>query len=111
MPTTPLYPCSKCKKEFNFDNVKYDSEKKLVCKQCFEKIESIKKKELPKEMPDANEPIHFLCLECKYKFSIKKGSQQNLKCPYCGRTRLMHVKKYKDENDLINESTSSKYDF
>ena len=112
MPLTPLYTCSKCKKEFNFGNIKYDLDKALICVQCLEKMEQLEKKErLKSEKQEQQEAVKFICVSCRFKFSFKKGSPNALKCPNCGKTKLMVVKKYKDENDLINDSMNPRFDY
>ena len=110
MPLSTLYTCTRCKREFNFDNIKYDENKKLICVECMEKNQKILNKKLAREKPEDSKPIDFICVSCRFKFSIRKDSQQNFKCPYCGKTKLMVVKKYKDENDLINDSMDSRFD-
>ena len=112
MPLTSLYTCSRCKKEFNFNNVKYDENKSLICVDCLKKKQKLEKKEkLKSEKPEEQEPINFICVSCRFKFSVKKGSQKTIKCPYCGKTKLMLVKKYKDENDLIKDSMDRRFDY
>ena len=112
MPTTALYTCSRCKKEYNFNNIKYDFDHSLICTYCMEKREQLQKKEeLKSERPKEQEPVKYICLSCKFKFSIKKGSAKALKCPYCSKTKLMVVKKYKDEDDLINDSADPKFNY
>ena len=112
MPLNPLYTCSRCKKEFNFNNIKYDEHKSLICAQCLEKKQKLERKEeLQSGKANSQETINFICVSCRFKFSVKKGSQKAIKCPYCGKTRLMLVKKYKDENDLIRDSTDPRFDY
>ena len=111
MQATPLYTCTRCKREFNFNNIKYDEDKKLICVECLEKKQKLVKKQLSKERPEDNKPIDFICVSCRFKFSVKKGSPKELKCPYCGKTKLMVVKKYKDENDLIKDSENHRFDY
>lgn len=111
MPTTALYTCSRCKKEFNFNNIKYDEDKRLICIGCFEKKQKLKKNELKLEKPQEQETINFICVSCRFKFSVRKGSPKAVKCPYCGKTKLMLVKKYKDENDLIKDSMDQRFDY
>ena len=111
MPMSMLYTCSRCKREFNFNNIKYDESKKLVCVECMEKIQELVKKRVASEKADENEPIKFICVSCRFKFSVKKGSPKAVKCPYCGKTKLMIVKKYKDENDLIKDSMDPRFDY
>ena len=112
MPLTSLYTCSRCKKEFNFDNIKYDENNRLICIECLDKQKRIEKKEmLNVEKAEEGETINFICVSCRFKFSVKKGSQKAIKCPYCSKTKLMLVKKYKDENDLIKDSTDPRFDY
>jgi len=106
-----LYTCSRCKREFNFNNIKYDENKKLVCIECMEKTQELSKKRVASEKADDNEPINFICVSCRFKFSVKKGSSKAIKCPFCGKTKLMLVKKYKDENDLIKDSMDPRFDY
>jgi|SRR3989338_2121812 len=111
MATTPLYTCWRCRKEFNFSSIKYDEDRKLVCVECLEKITKLKQKEAPHEEPEEHGEINFICASCRFKFSIKKGSQKSIKCPYCSKTKLMIVKRYKDEDDLIKDSMDTRFDY
>ena len=112
MPLTYLYTCSRCKREFNFDSIKYDSNNKLICVECLGKQGAIEKKEkLKLERAGEGEAIKFICVSCRFKFSVKKGSSRDIKCPYCSKTKLMLVKKYKDENDLIKDSSDPRFDY
>jgi len=110
MTLKPLYTCSRCKKEFNFDNVKYDNHRSLVCVGCLGNQKELNKKELDSEKPDEIKTIKLICLQCRFKYSVRKGSPKSLKCPYCGKINVMIVKKYKDENDLIEDSMNPKFD-
>ncbi|HLC50053.1 MAG TPA: hypothetical protein VJI97_01365 [Candidatus Nanoarchaeia archaeon] len=110
MPVSSLYTCTRCKREFNFDHIKYDEEKKLICVECLEKQQKIMRKKIASEKPDDNKPIDYICMTCRFKFVVKKGSPKALKCPYCSKTKLMVVKRYKDENDLISDAMNSRFD-
>ena len=112
MPDTNTYTCSRCKKEFDFDHIKYDSDNRLLCVECLKMQEKIEKKEKLKiEKAEMGETINFICVSCRFKFSVRKGSPKQIKCPYCGKTRLMIVKKYKDEDDLIKDSMDPRFDY
>ena len=104
-----LYTCSKCKREFNFDNIKYDDDKSLICIECLNKKQKIHRKDLIMEKPEEAAKVNFICLSCRFKFSIRKDSSKSVKCPFCAKTKLMVVKKYKDENDLINDSMDPRF--
>ena len=112
MPLSTLYTCSRCKREFNFDNIKYDYNNRLLCVECLGKQKKLEKKEkLSLENAGLGEAIKFICVSCRFKFSVKRGSQKALKCPYCSKTKVMLVKKYKDENDLINDASDPRFDY
>ena len=112
MPVTTMYTCTRCRREFGFENIKYDENNKLLCLECLEKQHKIEKKEkLRLEKAEEGEEIQFICASCRFKFSIKKGSAKAVKCPYCSKTKLMVVKKYKDENDLIRDSADPRFDY
>ena len=112
MPLTSLYTCTRCKREFNFDNIKYDKNNRLICVECLQKQEKIEKKEkLQLEKAEEGKPVNFICVSCRFKFSVRKGSPKVVKCPYCGKTKLMLVKKYKDEDDLIKDSMDARFDY
>lgn len=108
MPTTSLYTCSRCRNEFNFDNIKYDESHSLVCLDCLSKGQQLSNQ---KSKPEEQQAINFICVSCRFKFSVKKGSARALKCPYCSKTKLMIVKKYKDEDDLIKDSMNPRFDY
>lgn len=109
MPLDSLYSCSRCSRKFGVENVRYDSKGRLVCLACLGKVEQ-RMESLIAKKEDAG-IINFICMRCRYKFRIRKGAQQKFACPYCGRTELMQVKKYKDENDLIHESSNPRFDY
>ncbi len=111
MPLTSLYMCSRCKREFNFTNIKYDKDNSLICVECLGKQQAIEKKKFHAEKPEEQKATDFICVSCRFKFSVKKGSPKALKCPFCGKTKLMVVKKYKDENDLIKDSMDARFDY
>jgi len=106
----PEYLCTRCREKFLFEQIRYDRNNKLVCKGCLGILE---KEEEQKERMKAKdfEKVNFICLSCRFKFSIRKNTQQRLKCPYCNKTQLMHVKKYKTEDDLIGESADERFDY
>lgn len=108
--SNPLYQCSKCKKEFNFSNIKYNEGHVLLCLDCFKKRPLVP---LVMEEPKSKDPVkdRYICLECRFKFKVTRGIGQKLKCPFCSKTKLMLIKKYKDENDLIHDSMNPRFDW
>jgi DNA-directed RNA polymerase subunit RPC12/RpoP len=107
---SPLYTCTRCKKEYNFDHIKYDDDKKLICTECLEKQQKIIKEKYAAEKANAEIPVNYICAKCRFKFIIKKGSPKARKCPYCSSPKILVVKRYKDENDLIDDSMDPKFD-
>ena len=53
------------------------------------------------------EEIKFMCYSCRFKFSVKKGSAKELKCPYCGKEGTVEVKKDNYASRLLNEVSDS----
>ncbi len=104
------YQCTRCKAKVPFNQVRYDRSQKLVCFTCLGILEKEEKRKEQMRAADFAK-VHFICMNCRFKFSITKGSRQKLQCPYCQKTQLMQVKKYKDENDLISESMDEKFDY
>tara|TARA_Y100000310_G_scaffold345858_1_gene471579 strand:+ start:11332 stop:11658 length:327 start_codon:yes stop_codon:yes gene_type:complete len=108
MPSESLYICNRCKQRKNIHNVKFDRWGKLTCVTCLGEVESTEKKEITRPTSPI---VHFICVNCRFKFKINKKTQQKQFCPYCGKTNLMQIKKYKDEDDLIREASDPKFDF
>ena len=102
-----LYICSRCKSRFPIGNIRYNNRGALVCINC---LEGKTGQRSTIEKPDIG-ILSFICIDCRYKFKIKKGSPQRPVCPYCGRSRIMQIKKLKDENDLIRDASDSKFDY
>jgi len=111
MPLTTLYTCTRCKMDFDFDHIKYDTNGKLICVECLGKQQVVEKKEKDMLQKTDDKPLNFICVSCRFKFSVKRGSQKEIKCPFCGKTKLMLVKKYKDEDDLIKDSMDPRFDY
>ena len=47
-----------------------------------------KRKSQSSSAKEPSDSIKIVCLDCKYHFSIRKGSKVRLRCPYCGNNRL-----------------------
>ena len=104
------YLCTRCREKFSFEQIRYDRNHKIVCKGCLGILDQEEKRKGLMRARDF-EKIRLICMDCRFKFSVKRGSQQAIKCPYCNKTHLMLVKKYKDENDLIKESMHERFDY
>ena len=99
------YLCSACKISFPFQNIKYGIDgKSIVCADCFNKS-SRESNSLSTGFGAFKNSgiIKFICIDCRYHFSLKKNSRINKICPYCGKNKLMV-----DEataNNLIDEAS------
>ncbi len=98
-----LYRCFKCNKELNSSEVRYigTSEKtNMVCSSCLEKLKLTKKGVTPEHEDFMQDRVsikqektvpktQYMCQNCNYIFYIRKDSNQQLLCPYCGKDRLV----------------------
>ncbi len=109
--TSRLYRCTKCKEEFPFEGIRYSTDgKNIVCANCFNK--SIKSQKIKEDDSDihagkAEDRVKIICMDCRYKFSLKKATKVKLRCPYCGGNMLM-----KDEitvDKLLEESSKNSF--
>ncbi len=107
---SPDYQCTRCKEKVPFNQIRYDKNQKIVCLKC---LGILQKEEKRKEQLSAADyiKVHFICMKCRFKFSVTRGAIRKVQCPYCQGTQLMHVKKYKDENDLITEAMDERFDY
>ncbi|MBS3102899.1 hypothetical protein J4458_05655 [Candidatus Woesearchaeota archaeon] len=95
-----LYNCAHCQCQFPFEKVRYTNDgKRLVCLDCYSRLvksdEFLKREQQKKGKIDAPGPgilpdIKLICVDCRYKFSWKKGSRMGIACPYCGGSHLMN---------------------
>lgn len=110
------YLCSRCHGKFPFGEIKYDRQMKLVCLGCLGEAETRPEKERKK--PSRESPYvgkdgkkKYICSTCRFNFAVHPKSPATLRCPYCGKTNLLQVKRYKDVNDLIDEAGDTRYDY
>lgn len=88
------------------DSIRYDTNgRDLICSDCYR--EKINKKSAnisassTARKEEVKDRIKVICTDCRYKFSIKPGSNVALRCPYCGKNRL--VKDQTSVDELIRE--------
>ena len=112
------YMCTICKLSFGFDGMTYSSDgKKLICKDCYNLIAKRNEKpvlgeskarrtdsQLSSAAPDS---VKVMCVDCKYKFFLRKGSRIAPICPYCSKSRLAKYDELTADN-LINEVSGDK---
>ena len=74
--------CNQCKEKVSIDNVRYmPNGKDLICNPCMGRAPKSKElREIPK--------MRFQCTTCNYKFSIRKDSRIERKCPYCASKKI-----------------------
>lgn len=122
-----IYECVKCKGKFELKDIRYNTDKKIVCLNCLSNIKDNKskkaeevKEEIRPELKIVNKPykttvvadipditdgtdkIKLICADCRYNFSVKKGVRYKLVCPYCGSNRAVLNNNSADK--LIKES-------
>jgi len=102
--------CKRCKKEVPNTYVRFDKNMEIVCLDCYnhhnpgpaktaDKKVVVKPtiKMAPKAKPSnpgvPSDRIPYSCMKCGYKFSFKKISNHDEKCPYCGSTQVASVQK------------------
>jgi len=93
------YTCCICKGNFPFDGIRYGPDgKKIVCIGCFNKVamkqgaknlQPAKQKEEVSAIPEKTKTINYICVSCRYKFSLKPDSRIPLRCPYCSKEDIM----------------------
>ena len=74
--------CNQCKEKVSIDNVRYaPNGKDLICNPFLGRSpKQQEQKEIPK--------TRFQCTSCNYKFSIRKDSRIEKKCPYCASKKI-----------------------
>lgn len=105
-----LYTCTKCNQDFPFGKIKYDTSMKIVCHDCLGEKEEEKSPMRRIQERASEDKVKLICSQCRFQFSLGMSSQQAWKCPNCDSSSLMRVKKYKDADDLINESMDPRFD-
>src|SRR3989344_4855187 len=89
------YKCSQCGKEYSFEKIRYGRDgKRIVCVNCYKssmEYDKNKMKEVQfiKEDRPRSNFIKLICIDCRYKFNLRRGSRIRPTCPYCGKSRLM----------------------
>jgi len=109
--------CSICKLNFEFSNIRYSNDgKTIVCRECYvkftkadnktAKVRNEKTGHATLQLSDADR-IRVMCVDCRYKFSIKKEPRTAPICPYCGKNRLT---KYEDltADKILNDASRDK---
>ncbi len=83
-----LYTCSVCKEDFQFKNIRYTPDKRIICTECHSRVSKTEKakKTVAPSMP---ETVKLMCVDCRYKFIWRPASSIKLMCPNCGKNRLI----------------------
>lgn len=107
------FKCQSCKSEFEFKDIRYGIDgKTLYCTKCFNDVMNKEKQKNVKTtiyLGSNNESdlIKLICVDCRYKFSYRKGSRIKLMCPYCGKNRLMRDEATAEK--LVEEASKMTY--
>lgn len=121
--------CRRCGKEVAVDEARYSDNKTMLCLSCFNKRHPEKKvqpelmktvsrpglkkdeqKNVKQEQP--TEYIKYECLNCGYKFTMKKDTVRAKRCPYCSSDRIQKAKEPEELlKDLIDEASDRRYDY
>jgi len=96
------YLCKKCKKKVMLDKIRYDvNGVDLICVDCYDSKANKPATNLDTEREErhinSGERIKVICTDCRYKFSLRKGSHIALRCQYCGSSRLVRDQTAVDE--------------
>src|SRR3989344_564834 len=75
------YLCARCREKFPFEQIRYDRNHKIVCKGCLGVLE---KEEQRKNLMSARdyEKVRFICMECRFKFSLKNDCKRFMYAPF-----------------------------
>jgi DNA-directed RNA polymerase subunit RPC12/RpoP len=104
--SAPSYLCSVCRNKFPVGEIKYSSNGKIVCNKCLgskPKNDSSKTTDIIIKSSKNSDARKYICVSCRYKFSLKKSSKIKLACPYCGKENLMEDK-YSSAEDLLKDA-------
>lgn len=79
------YMCNFCKDKFPFESIRYARNgKSLVCISCNTKSSKPETAQTFDAASKKPELFKVICVDCRYKFSLKKKRQIAIRCPYCG---------------------------
>ncbi len=74
--------CTECKQKVSLNNVRYaPNGRDLMCVPCVQRGPKGKQK------PVADREKYH-CLQCNYKFSIRKDSKLTRRCPFCASENI-----------------------
>jgi len=105
------YKCYKCGKDYETKDIRFTSSNRMSCVYC----QGIKQREIKPvtkivEEKPKEEMADYICGACSYSFKRKKSVKFNF-CPYCNKEGTVSLKKTTGAKDILEESTSDKYDF
>ena len=96
--------CDRCKGMIPISNIKYvqkgDDTFSPVCKACIDNSQSKPAEHKPRSQSISK--ARYRWLRCKYGFGHDKGTERELKCPYCGKNDKV-VEDTADATSLLRE--------
>lgn len=114
-----MYKCSQCGNRFPVAQIRYSvNGKDIFCTGCYEKslklgspqVKAGSFREYAEKVFEQRpvQTLHYICKDCKYSFSLKKGSHIAIRCPYCGRENVVERKDV-SADQLLKESDDPRY--
>lgn len=92
------YLCEICKKKFPLEKIQYsDDGKRVVCDSCRFKIIQKEEGKEKNVLSESSSKVKLICVDCRYKFLVRKGSKIKVRCPYCNSNKI-----------IIDETTAEK---
>ena len=123
-----LIICRACGRNVLMHNMRPDADgEHMICLNCYKKQAGVKsatsifgKKEIgntPYEYaksksakaPKSEKMVKYICTSCKYKFS-RKESQEVIKCPYCGKERVVFDSAL-GADKILHEAEDKRFDW
>lgn len=86
------YKCGKCSRTIEREDLRIDLDgNRYICNVCFDLMkkqrEALEAKSKESEKPV--ERVRLICVSCRYKFSLNKGTRVVPSCPYCGNNKVI----------------------
>lgn len=94
--------CKFCTNKVPLRNMRYNREgSDLICRACYEKSvaknmnfgksvkEQRREEKETKVYESGDELCNYICPSCRFKFSRRRNTIMKLRCPYCGKGKVI----------------------
>ena len=85
--------CDVCKGKFSFEEIRYTKDgKSITCLKCYNKTkDKFQKTKSDESFSSAIRPqtVNLICVDCGYRFTLRKKSKISPRCPYCSKDRII----------------------